>query len=447
MNWELMMGIKAEASVLRKGCLATAAALIVATAGAASAETLEGAVDAAVRTNPEITEVATDRRAVDQEKRQARGLFYPSVDALANWGFQRTKSPSTGGGYASEWPWLGSLTLTQMLYDGGAARSELERQSARVDSAAARVLEASEVIGLQAVEAYLDVQRQRELEKLAQGLVTVHERTLRQMEQRAQSGRGRAADVQQAGARLGLARATLASTRGALADAVANYIRVVGDTPDTLDPAPRPDYPMPSNLSQALADGVDRNPTLKISAADVQVAEAEHRAADAPFRPRLDLELNSTFARDQNGVSGDNNQMSALLVARWNLYRGGIDQAAKQEALERVSESRAVMAKNQRRIQEDIRLSWNAVETARARLAAEREHAERQEQVRDAYQRQFDIAARTLLDVLDAENELFNAQSNVTTLAYTELFGMYRVLASMGKLLETLAVDPPSEAM
>ena len=49
--------------------------------------------------------------------------------------------------------------------------------------------------------------------------------------------------------------------------------------------------------------------------------------------------------------------------------------------------------------------------------------------------------------MLDAENELFNARSNVVTLEYTELFGMYRVLASMGKLLETLAVDPPGEAM
>ena len=440
------MGIKAEASMWRKGCMAATAALLVATAGAANAETLEGAVDAAVRTNPEIAEVAADRRAVNQEERQARGLFYPSVDAAASWGFERTKSPSTGG-WSSEWPYLASLTLTQMLYDGGAARSELERQGSRVDSAAARVLEASEVIGLQAVEAYLDVQRQRELETLAQDLVAIHERTLRQMEQRADSGRGRAADVQQAAARLGLARATLASTRGTLADSVANYIRVVGDTPDSLDPAPRPDYPMPANISQALADGVDRNPTLKISAADVQVAEAESRAADAPFRPEVDLELNYTMAEDQSGISGDNNNMSALLVASWNLYRGGIDTAAKQESLERVSEARAVLAKNQRRVQEDIRLAWNAVDTARARLASERERSARQLEVRDAYQRQFDIAARTLLDVLDAENELFNARSNVTTLEYTELFGMYRVLASMGKLLETLAVDPPGEAM
>lgn len=440
------MGIKAEASALRRGCMAAAAALLVTAAGTASAETLEGAVDAAVQTNPEISEVSADRRAVDQEKRQARGLFYPSVDAAASGGFERTKSPSTGG-WSSEWPYLASLTLTQMLYDGGAARSELERQSSRVSSAAARVLEASEVVGLQAVEAYLDVQRQRELEKLAQELVTIHERTLRQMEQRAQSGRGRAADVQQAGARLGLARATLASTRGSLADATANYIRVVGDTPDDLEAAPRPDYPMPTNISQALADGVDRNPTLKISAADVEVAEAESRAADAPFRPEVDLQLSATKARNQDGIRGDNDQVSALLVASWNLYRGGIDQAAKQESLERVSEARAVLAKNQRRVQEDIRLAWNAVDTARARLASERERAARQLEVRDAYQRQFDIAARTLLDVLDAENELFNARSNVVTLEFTELFGMYRVLASMGKLLETLAVDPPGESM
>lgn len=441
------MGIKADTSVLRNGCLAAAAVLLVAATGAANAETLEQAVESAVRTNPEVTQTTADRRAVDQEKRQARGLFYPSIDAAANWGLQRTRSPSTNGGWVSKWPYLGSITLTQMLYDGGAASSELERQSSRVDSAAARVLESSEIIGLQAVEAYLDVQRQRELEKLAEDLVAVHKRTLRQMEQRAQSGRGRAADVQQAGARLGLAQATLAATRGDLADAVASYIRVVGDTPDNLEPAPRPDYPMPTNLSQALSEGVDRNPTLKISAADVKVAEAESRAADAPFRPSVDLQLSASKAKDQDGVPGDNDQMSALLVASWNLYRGGIDKAAKQESLERVSEARAVLAKSQRKVQEDIRKAWNATNTARTRLASETERAKRQLEVRDAYQRQFDIAARTLLDVLDAENELFNARSNVVTLKYTELFGMYRVLASMGKLLETLAVDPPSEAM
>ncbi len=425
---------------------ALASALGMALAVSAQAETLQQAVDMAVKTNPDVQTVAADRRAVNQEREQAKGLFLPSIDLQGSVGFERTKSSSTGNNYKDRWPNQISLTLTQMLFDGFAARSELERQTARLSSAAARVRENAEFVGLGAVQAFLEVQRQTELVRLGEQLVQFHRVTLDQMEQRARAGRGRAADVQQAAARLGLAEATLAATRGDLRNAQASYIRIVGDAPGSLEKVARPVAAFPGNLAEALRAGIEENPVLRIAKADVDVAGAEARAADAPFYPRFDFEVSGTKGVNLNGVRGANNQVSALVVARYNLYRGGIDTAAKREGLERLSEARASLAKDQRRIQEDVRTSWNAVQTVRDRLGPLRQHADRTRQVRDAYRQQFDIAARTLLDVLDAENELFNANSAVVTAEYTELFGMYRVLASMGRLLSTLSVELPAEA-
>lgn len=441
------MGIKVKPFYLGGSFAAAVTALSLGLSGGASAASLEDAVQAAVRTNPEVIEVATDRRAVDQERRQAFGLFLPSLDFSAQTGLERTLSSSTGGKHSNKWRNQATMTLTQLLFDGFASYSELQRQRARVGSAAERVRETAEFVGLNAIEAYLEVLRQQELVKLSEELVGIHETTLSQMQRRAASGRGRAADVQQAAARLGLARATLSATRGALRDGQANYIRVVGDTPDGLSKPAAPSAAMPANLTEALNEAATGSPTIRIAKADVEVAQAEAKAADAPLYPRIDLRLSGTRARNLDGVRGNNDQASGLIVVQYNLYRGGIDAAARREALERASEARAVLAKTQRRVQEDVRLSWNAVQTARERLESLREHATRTEQVRNAYRQQFDIAARTLLDVLDAENELFNARSAVITAEYTELFGMYRLLASMGKLLGTLLVEVPAEAI
>jgi len=134
-------------------------------------------------------------------------------------------------------------------------------------------------------------------------------------------------------------------------------------------------------------------------------------------------------------------------VMRYNLFRGGGDIAREREAFARLAEARQGLRQAQRDAAQDARVAYNALTTARARLEALRAAVEAQRATRNVYAQQFDLGQRSLLDLLDAENELFIARSNFATAQFTEYFGVYRVLAVTGELLITLDVDRPKQSI
>jgi adhesin transport system outer membrane protein len=208
---------------------------------------------------------------------------------------------------------------------------------------------------------------------------------------------------------------------------------------------PVADLPESEEASAAVAAAT--NPTVLIANADVEVAEAELRGSRAGNYPNLDLELGASAGRDIDGVDGRDISAQALLVLRYNLFRGGGDIAREREAFSRVKEAREAVRVARRDAEEEARVAFNALTTARARLVALNQGVEAQRATRDIYAQQFDLGQRGLLDLLDAENELFNDRSNLVTATYTELFAVYRVLAVVGTLLDALEIERPKEAI
>ena len=436
---------------LRRWTLAVmATAAIVAGGGVASASTIGETVQQALETNPEVGIVKSNRRAVDQELRQARAGYLPSVDfrgaAGPEWSDNFT-TRSFEGGSETKLRSEADLSLTQMLFDGFETTSEVDRQRARVDSAAYRVEEAAEFVGLNAIEAHLDVLRNQEIVRLNEANIAQHERILGQVRDLEESGRGDIADVRQTEARLARAFDTLATARGSLADAIAAYQRVVGARPGDLEDAEAPVAALPPSPEDAANLASVSSPTVRIAAADVDVAAAEVRGSRSGFYPRFDLELGAGLNHDIDGADGRDNDARALLVMRYNLYRGGADMALEREAFHRMNEARVTLENSRREAEQEARVSYNALETARARIEASVAKVEAQRRTRDAYASQFEIGQRQLLDVLDSENELFLDRVSLTTALYTERFAVYRVLAVVGELLDTLDIARPREVI
>lgn len=430
------------------GTVAASAAVWVLTTGPAAAISLADAVREAVNTNPDIGVVAKDRRAIDHELRQAKALYLPSVDARVAYGPEWTEQvagnlPGNQGRlYRSEQ----SVTLTQLLFDGFAAASEVQRQKFRVESAALRVAETSESVGLDAVQAYLDVVRQGDLLKLAEENRDTHQKTLDDMKARLRGGTGSMADVRQAEARLARAYATVAETRGALEDAKANYIRAVGQAPEDLSrPAGVFDL-LPNNVDLAVAQSLEENPRIAVANADVGVAKAELRASAADFYPKFDLQVSALRDRNINGVHGTSSSEQALVVMTWNLFRGGETTAKNEEYVSRLAEAREVVGQAKIRAEQETRLSWDALESAKERRQALEIQVKANEKVRDAYIQQFNLGQRSLLDVLDSTNELFVSRGDLITAQFVELFAGYRMLAVQGRLLSALGVSNRPEA-
>jgi adhesin transport system outer membrane protein len=417
----------------------------------AGAVTLEDSVRATLETNPEIGVVQANREAIDQELRQARALYLPSIDLRGAAGPEYTDSPTTRNQRGDDTETLlrleSQITLSQLLFDGFATQSEIARQISRIDSAAFRVQEAAEFVALDAIEAHLEILRNQDLVELARENLAEHQRILGLVRELEGQGASSIADVRQSEARIAAAETSLATAIGNLRDAEALYISVVGMQPEVLEEPLVPVAAVPESRETAAAKAAVNSPTVLIANADIDVAKAELRGSRAGYYPRFDLELGAAANRNVDGVEGRDVAAQALLVLRYNLFRGGADIAREREAFARLSEARQALGQVQRDAEEEARIAYNALTTARARIESLRAAVEAQRATRDVYAQQFDLGQRSLLDLLDAENELFVARSNLTTAQYTEIFGVYRVLAVIGDLLMTLDIDRPKESV
>ena len=422
-----------------------------ATGGLPGQVSVSEAVAFGVSTNPEYTRNANNRRATDEELRQAKGLYLPSIDFRGDVGPEYSDNAATrgdGDGDDSEtqFRYQVGLTLTQLLFDGFETKYENKRQQARVLSASHRVREASELVGLSIVESYLDVLRQRELLRISRQNVADHMSIMEQIEDSATSGRSTGADTEQSRARLASARANEASVREALRVAEAAFIRDVGDQPQELVMPMVPVDALSANLEEQIKMALHQSPTLDIFEADINVAHNEYEGSKSLFYPQVDLQLNARHGEDLGGVEGEDTSASGLVVVNWNLYRGGIDTARVREQISREAQVKEERAKAARDVENEVRTTWARMVSSGERAREFATQAAANQETVKAYKDQFDLSRRTLLDVLDSQNELFVSRSNMVNAEFVEMFAVYRLLALKGELLPTLGVAYPREA-
>ncbi|MEM8837492.1 MAG: TolC family protein [Pseudomonadota bacterium] len=417
--------------------------------GKASAISLNEAVSIAVQTSPEVGQAVENREAVEFELRQARGLYLPSVDLEAFGGGRRLASPTrTSVGFLGTGlsPAQASLVVTQSLYQSGARRAEIERQASRVDGASFRVLERSSSIGLQVVEQYLEYLLQLQIRKGALANLSFHRRISGDIESAISGGTLTEADRQQVKERLFAAEARLKEAEEAASAASINFFRLVGQP---LKSAQRPTPArkvIPASLTGAIALGKQKNSRIRAAKADVDASDADVRAARAQRGPQILAEARSRIGFDVDGSDGRTSDIEGRLVARWNLYRGGIDRANEQEQVRRASEQRLVLAQAYREVEAAVRISWDRrnrqVDLARTLRQQARENAS----LVNSYERQFGVGRRSLLDVLDAQNTRFNSDVLSTSANFAALFSEYQLLAATGQLLHSLGVEHPVQA-
>ncbi|MCP4329557.1 MAG: TolC family outer membrane protein [Alphaproteobacteria bacterium] len=426
--------------------VAVAAATIIASTTGAPAVTLEDAIVTTLQTNPEVTAIRDNRRAIDQELRAARGLYYPSIDIAGEYGYEVSNNVATGGTDVDKFPNEVGAIFNQLIFDGFGREGEVDRQIGRVRSAAYRVFDTVEVLALRAVEVFLDVQRTTEIVGIAQENVDEHESLLDLVTRRAQSGAGPRSDIDQAVARVGAAKASLAVSRGRQEDSVANYIAVVGAMPENLLRPNPPEDALPPTIDVAVETALANSPVVQVAAAEIERASGEVTVAESNFWPRLDLRAEANREEDQGGISGVATDYSVNAVMTYNIFRGGIDAARVQESKERLAQSRSELDVSRRDVAEETRLAWNGLFASRETGVALREEVEANVKVRDAYFQQFEVNRRSLLDLLDVQNELFVSRTQLVTEDFTTEFGVYRVLATMGLLTPTLGISSPSES-
>lgn len=417
----------------------------------AQAMNLSEAIQSTIDNHPEISAGVNRRLSSDEDVKIAKGGYLPTVDALAGYGRENTDSPSTRafGDHNKETLTYGTteLRLRQMLFDGFNTPNEVARTQSVVNSRAYYVRGTSESLALRTAEVYLDVLKRREMVALAKNNLLAHQRINDQISLRSQQGVGSTADLDQSSARLALAENNLYTEQVNLADAEANFLSAVGRYPDELTEPSSIKGEVPADLPSARQTMMDNNPFLKSAQADVNAAEKQYESAKSPFYPRLDAELATTADDNIQGDEGHYNTWRAGVVMNYNLFNGMRDKARLQSASHQINESMDIRNNALRLINENTALAWNAMENARLQTPKARDYAQYTASVREAYQQQFTLGQRTLLDLLDSENELFTANRRYTDVRYTEEYSMYRVMAATGQLLRQQQVILPAEAV
>lgn len=411
--------------------------------------TLREAIQFGLYNNPQYNVVASTRMATEKELRQARGLYLPSLDLTGDTGFEYTDDPNTRA-VGSDTESLGryqlGLTLTQLLFDGYNSQNEVDRQVARVRSSAHRVEETAEFVGLDITQSYLEVMRQRELLALARDNIQSHIDIAEQTQDQVNAGKATEADIAQIQARLARAQATEDSIVQSLRNAESQYKAATGEMPGDLILQPVPLNSLATDVEFAVQKALVEGPTLKIFESDINVAEAEKRQTKSPFYPEFNLQLDALQTESVGGVEGLDQSGRALVTMNWNLYRGGIDTARKKEFIYRAAVAKDRRADSARSVEDDVRQTWAAMIAEGDQAREFSTQASANQVVVESYRDQFELGRRTLLDVLDAQNEFFVSKSNTINSEYLEMLAMYRLLTLQGDLLASVDVATPREA-
>lgn len=405
-----------------------------------SASNLREAAQRAVLQSPEVTAKWHAFKAAEEEIGVARGGYLPQVDLTAGSGRESLKP---GKGQRDDYTRTGGkLTLNQMLFDGFATRNDVRRLSKARLVRYYELLEASENTALEAARAYLDVLRYRELVRLAEDNYVQHKATHEQVLQRTQSGVGRRVDLEQAGSRLALAEVNLSTEVANLHDVSARYQRLVGVLPPAGVVAPDDlTAALPASSSAALAGLYRQNPTLLAAIENAEAAQYDVAVRRAAYSPRVDLRASTDNTRNYLGADGRREHNVAEVVFTWNLFRGGSDRARERQYMEQRNVALDLREKACRDTRQTLLIAYNDVQRLRDQKGYLETQVKLLERTLAAYRDQFNIGQRTLLDLLDTENELLSARRNAIGAEADYQLGILRTHAGMGALLQALGLQ------
>ncbi len=415
----------------------------------AAAITLTKAVEKAIATHPELLRDKSLDLAAEQQIDQAFSRFLPTFDLEGSTGYEYTNSPSTRGRngagrnqpeYRQLWRTDTSVVGRQLAFDGFGALNQLRLARNESRAASSLVYDTAERVGVRVVQAYLDILRTQEFVRIAEESAKEHQVILTQITDLAQAGRGLGSDVDQAQSRLALAQSGLEQRRGELRQAQARYTETVGEPPENLVRPSEPQFQMPQDMEVAVKVAVANHPAIRITTANYHARLKEIKTIKARFYPRLELEAFGSFNDNQDGVLGPDADLNARLRMRYNILNGLGDLAAKRGSRERATAALEDDRERRRQVREEVRVAYQEVITARERLGFLAEHEAAEERVLTGYRGQFELGRRSLLDLLDAQNELFQARLGLTDGDYRVLLSQFELMFTLGSLLQHLNV-------
>lgn len=405
---------------------------------------LSDTVTTALEYSPRLKVLQANQEAIGFERDRARGGYYPQVDVAFGYGIEAHSDTNTrpkGVEHHYYDRLEGSIRLSQLLCDGKETRSRVEIEEAKLASAGHRTFDNAEAIALDAIIAHMEVYRQRELVGLAKMNVNDHAEILDMLKKRQEGGAGSIADVDQTRARLARTYASLAETQANLKVAEANYQRIVGKLAGDVEFFNVIAGIVPKSLDDAVKQTAENNPKILALSANVGEADRRIQLSKANFLPKVHAELSSSYEDQVESSTTYEHNNQAMVRVRWNIFSGHSDVADRKAAMARKLQAAANRDDQQDQVIEETRATWAELESAHQQVVSFGDALNYNQKTLDSYRKQFNVGQRTLLDVLDARNEMFQSAGLLVTAKTNEVIAGERLLALTGKLNASLQID------
>ncbi len=396
--------------------------------------------------HPTIRAFQEYRQAADFDLKRSRSGWLPRVDLRAGYGIEQwndaaARQPKSARG---ENTWYdrfdASLVAQQTIWDGLATLNRYRFSEARLASAAERLFDNAEGLSLDAVLTHIEIYRQRKLVALSELNVQNHLSILASQEERQRGGAASLADVTQTQGRLARSQSSLTDAQLALAQATALYRQLTGKEVEELAAPFFPENPYPS-LEVALATCQTNNSKIKALVSDVDAAIAQKGIDKAAFHPQIYVEAGPQYRWYTEGSSTYTWGTAIQLRAVWNLYNGHYDWYNLKANKAKVRQSKLEVDRLKDELNTTVSDTWYEYLAAREQTKFYTNAVDFNTQTRDMYLEQFNIGQRSLLDVLDAENELYNSSMLLVTSQLNQIATQYRLKTLGGELLDGFNID------
>lgn len=403
---------------------------------AAFAESMKSAISTALSTNPSGKASVSDVRATTDELSGLKSEYLPSINLFGELGGQVIDNDNvlsvSDSGRLNATRQVGVATeLT--LFDGFRRANLIYRNAARLDASIYRLLANSETIALNAVEAYIDVVRHRNLLHIAKRNVNRHFQLADQVRARVSGGKSPVSDGFQAQERVLAAREAVTGIEQSLRDAEARYKRVVGHKPRGKMSIPWVKH-LPKNLNSLISSSISNNNRIKLAGTVANEAGFEREILESGRLPRLTLNGRTSYGADRNGSRGSDIEAFVGVNLSWSIYGGGARKKQISAQQHRIDQANYQRDDITREVRELASRAWNSLTANQKRSALLRQQVQVNRKIVQNYIEEFQLSKRSLLDVLDAERASFNNEVQKISSEASLSFARFRMLAAQSKL-------------
>lgn len=415
-------------------------------AAPATGQNLREALALAYKNNPTIEAQRAQLRAVDEGVPQAISGWRPDVQFTSDLTLLRRRTNNTSGfgsGDDTRTTYTGNFQITQNVYAGGQTEAEIRQSKHLVSAERARLKSVEQRILLSGVTGYMNVFREQAVLKLNIGNEQVLSRQLEATQDRFNVGEVTRTDVAQAESRLARATAVRLQAEGDLEVSRALYKQIVGVAPTAV---PRPDYPaaLPANAKEATAQAVKNNPEVVSAVYDERAAREFVSVVKGELLPSVDIVGNAS--RSRNVGTTDRTIFDITVAAELTvpLYQQGSVSSRIREAMQLAAQKRLQIEAARRAAIENAASAFERLAAARASIRSREAGVRATTIALDGVTQEAAVGSRTVLDVLDAEQELLDAQVSLVRDQRDAIVASYDLLSAIGRLTARdmdLAVD------